>query len=416
MSDLLARCGHDHVLIAGPPPEVSTPRLGESISLHGTLGLRAAYPEAEAMFTSKERLVILLRDQEISFDFDFSTSALRRLGFRLVGSDPPAELIHVDRSRFDRFLYDKVVAHPAVSLRRARVEEVVHAGDRVSSLVLDTGERLEVGYLFDATNAGRILTGPLGIARRDLGDRHRVAFAHFLQDGEPGSQPRWHRETSVVRLYRDRDAVDGLAWCIPLAGKVSVGISLNGPAALSDEAMLDCALARLLAEGIDVRAAHPRRSEVIALDNQYFVHERAFGKNWLLIGPAFANVWWPSGTGVGAAVAASEVAELALSDPLRAGRRYQRYMETLLPMHESLNRLLLPNEGRLPSGLIRRESARRNYSEAERWLMMPRLRRHPLVAATAGVRPMVLPSLLRLLKLCHVTERTADANPTDEAA
>lgn len=90
ISDRLSKAGHPHVLVGGPRPDPDVPRLGESISLHGTIGLREVYPDASRFFTSKKSLRIVLREQQVLFDFDFSTSFARGVWFRLASTAPPA--------------------------------------------------------------------------------------------------------------------------------------------------------------------------------------------------------------------------------------------------------------------------------------------------------------------------------------
>ena len=57
----------------------------------------------------------------------------------------------------------------------------------------------------------------------------------------------------------------------------------------------------------------------------------------MLSGPAYSQVWWMSGSGVGTALASARVAADAIRSPLAVGRAYEDYLKELLGIHETFD-------------------------------------------------------------------------------
>lgn len=408
VSDQLARADVPHLLVASDPPDTTSPRLGESLNLHGTIALKKHYPEAEAYLVAKEGLYIYLAEQRIWCDFDFTGHLLRRLGFQVTGTAPLPHLVHLDRTRFDRTLYDRVVAHPRTEVVRTSIESVETADDRVTRLQFSNGRAIAPSYVFDATNRARVLSGPLGIGATFFGDAHLVVFTHFISKrgaaALDGAEEEWTRATSIIRLYPHLDGIDAVAWCIPLCWHVSVGISLQTPAEIEKEELIEKAVAAFARVGIGPRRYFSEPGEILSVNNRYFILDRAAGPNWMLVGPAFCSIWWPSSTGLGGAMAAAEVAVQAIDHPLEFGGSYESYMRTLVGMHQSVDGLLAGGKTRLDEETFRRERVRRNISEIDRWLKMQQYRKNPLIRYTEPVRNVFLRPLLRVARLCTLSE------------
>jgi hypothetical protein len=104
---------------------------------------------------------------------------------------------------------------------------------------------------------------------------------------------------------------------------------------LDDDEVLAYTDAAFARRGLAYRGRFPERSQVMSLDFRYFAHERAAGANWMLAGQTFASVWWMAGAGVGTSFAAARMAPEFVADPLAVGPRYERYINDLLPIHDT---------------------------------------------------------------------------------
>lgn len=357
ISRSLSRKGVPHVLIGGPPgPEA---RLGESLNLEGTLGVLELCPDLLPHCTSKRFASADFGDHFFSCEFDFRQSGLTKIFFRLLGHAVPTELLHIERIRFDAALYESAVAAPQCTVVDARVAEMEYdpGSDRVETLELSDGTRLRPSSLFDATNHARLVPKRLNLGVRLLGETQRVVFTHYhLPPGAdaPAAESDWMTTTHGARLYRELDGVDALTWCIPLQGYVSVGISLEaGTNDLPDEALLEIAKEAFARRGIRYRETFSETSAVKALNFRNFIHDRAYGENWLLAGPTFCQVWWMAGAGVGSSFTAAQIAPQFLHSPQKVGRLYQNYLSTLLVTHDSFDWMTSIRRDQLSIELIR---------------------------------------------------------------
>jgi len=72
----------------------------------------------------------------------------------------------------------------------------------------------------------------------------------------------------------------------------------------------------------------------------------------VLAGPSYCQVWWLAGAGVGTALTAAQLAPKLLQDPHRWGAEYDRYMQQLLPIHDTFDYFALtPRERYEPKSL-----------------------------------------------------------------
>ncbi len=359
VSRSLSRAGVRHVLVGQPPG--SLPCLGESLNLEGTLGFQGGFSDLSGFFSAKKYAVAYLNDHAFSCPFDFSVPLL----YRLLGYDSPASLLHIDRLSFDAALYRSVCDSACCTAFDDRVEELSYdtATDRIAAVHLSTGRTLPASYVFDATGHVRLLARALNLSCTLIGDRQRVAFTHYRVPEEAASGPfedDWYHATTGVRLYPDVDGVDGFTWCIPLHRHVSVGVSTKADAAddLSDEALLEVTEQAYARHGVFYRRRYPEPTVVRGLKHHYFIHERAYGANWLLAGSSYCQVWWMAGAGAGAGLTAAQIAPKILKAPQKMGRRFQAHMQRLLDVHEAFEWLTASDRREISEAFIARHTDR----------------------------------------------------------
>jgi hypothetical protein len=183
-----------------------------------------------------------------------------------------------------------------------------------------------------------VIAQAAGLECRSLSSLHRVAYTHYHSENPGKQQEAWEHATYVVRLHEPTDGIDAMAWCIPLGTYISIGVSCNPERYTgTDEALLQLVEQAYARRGLHYRRAFPLPSELMTLRHRYFAHRRAYGANWLLSGPAYCQVWWMSGSGVGTALASAHVAAAAVEAPLRVGRAYDYYLQELIGIHETFD-------------------------------------------------------------------------------
>jgi hypothetical protein len=72
----------------------------------------------------------------------------------------------------------------------------------------------------------------------------------------------------------------------------------------------------------------------------YYVRERAFGANWLLVGGSFISTWFPGSAGMWTVTAAASMAPRLTREPA-LGHFYERAMRGLLKFHDLLGTAIL---------------------------------------------------------------------------
>ncbi|MFN3648157.1 MAG: NAD(P)/FAD-dependent oxidoreductase [Armatimonadota bacterium] len=338
-SIMLSRRGVPHLLIGAPPN--AAPRLGESLNLEGSVSVLELLPEFSQYFLVKKLAVGFLGDYALTCDFCLARRKYARSFMKALGYVPPGGFLHLERIGLDRALYDSAVASPHCTALDAQVTSIDFdpGTDRVRGVRLSDGRVLEPCYAFDATNQGRVLGQAASVECRMLSDLHRVVYAHYHSDREPDqAQETWEHATYVVRLQEQVDGVDAMAWCIPLGSYVSIGVSCNPERCTwSDEEVLELVERAYARRGLRYTDEFHRRPHVMSLRHRYFAHRRAYGANWMLSGPAYCQVWWTSGSGVGTALASARVAADAIRSPLTVGRAYENYIKELLGIHETFD-------------------------------------------------------------------------------
>ena len=338
ISRVLSEANCPHFLIGSPPNRL--PKLGESINLEGTVDLLRLFPELSQFYFPKKAGVIYLRDKVVACDFEIAIKPKAAWLFQMFGLNAPTETVHVDRVGFDTSLYNSTVSKPSCRHIDARVEDIKYdtGSDTIRKLTLSNQMILTPSFVFDATNHLQLVAKALKMRTKYLSEPKRVVYTHYRVSQNASIQKstavNWQHWTNLLRLYPDSDGIDGFAWCIPLGDTVSVGVSMNtiNPE-ISDKqvlALLDKAYA---CRNIDYRKKYTQSTEIRSLQHRYFIHERAYGKNWLLAGPSFCQIWYMSGSGVGTSLAAARIAPYVMKSPMSFGRAYETYMRELLTGH-----------------------------------------------------------------------------------
>ena len=338
ISRVLSTLNCPHFLIGSPPN--SLPRLGESINLEGTVDLLRLFPEFRQFYFPKKAGVIYLCDKVLACDFEIAIKPKAEWLFRVLGLKAPTETVHVDRIGFDAALYESSVSKPSCRHIDARVEDIKYdpQSDTITELTLSNQMTLTPSFVFDATNHLRLVAEALKIGTKYLSEPKRVVYTHYRLSQNAAAQKSkadlWQHWTNLLRLYPDSEGIDGFAWCIPLGDTVSVGVSMNtlNPE-ISDTQVLAILDKAYACRNINYRKKYTQSTEIRSLQHRYFIHERAYGKNYLLAGPSFCQIWYMSGSGVGTSLAAARIAPYVIKSPTVFGRAYEAYMKELLVSH-----------------------------------------------------------------------------------
>lgn len=387
ISDRLTRAGIPHVLLGDPPDD--RPRLGESLDPAGTLELLESYPEFDDFYYKKRRINVFAGDYATTCDF--GQTLARTFGLRMMGFESPPEFLDVDRVGFDEALYEEVVASDYCLRLESLVDSVDYdpETDAVEAVHLESGETTRPSYVFDCTNFVRLLGRALDVPVEWLGDPQRVVFTDYPASDGAGYVDTFDDKVvhadHLVRLYDDIDGLDGAAWAIPIGSYVSVGISMpkerDAPEA---DAVLERVEDAYRRRGLDLLdVVGDPKPPVDIPHQQYFIHERAYGRNWLLAGPSYGQFWFPSASGVGTSLVAATLAPRILDRPEEAGRQYQNYVDGLQDTHYVFDRLISRNHDEITRELVETESSRIIAENVKRVGRLAMMRKGPLARGAA---------------------------------
>lgn len=359
MSLALSDAGIEHVLIGGDEP-AEVPRLGESLNECASPAMwRAFGEEFPEFFYTKSHISLLNGDVASQVHIGNPNRNLESIAWlarkrrhavlRVFQSCVTGKnLLHVDRVGLDRAIYHKAIAQPACRFVKQLVAEVSlnKETDRVEQLTLTDGSQLAPSYVFDTTGFRGLVVTAAGVGTRPLSNLQRVDWTHYRRDEPAGALREWWlRGTNLLRLDRESDGINGISWLIPLGQTLSLGVSVDEE---------ECAAAgydksdvmRLLAEayarrGVDYRRLFPHEHPVVQeLKHRYYVRERAYGANWLLVGGTYVSIWFPSSAGIWTTVAAADMVGKLLENPARYGARYEKMLQPLLSFHNHLEAMI----------------------------------------------------------------------------
>ncbi len=357
----LSRAGVRHVLIGGDEPDES-PRLGESLNecaspeLFGEFG--EEFPEC---FHTKSHISLL--------NGDYATQVVvanpGRCKHQVVekhssAMDPPPStwktfwgcisgqnLMHVDRTKLDKALYWKAREHECCEFVSAMVEDVIVDDDQVKKLVLSDGNTIaDPQYAFDATGFRQVVGSRCGVETTPIGGLNRVVWTHYQRDETDDCPQRWwNYGTNLLKLEHETNGLAGISWMIPLGNTVSVGVSVDanryGADEFSDEEIMRLTTEAYADRGVDFAALFPRREKpIMQLTHKYYTRNRAYGKNWLLVGGSYMSVWFPSSAGLWTVAAANRLIPRILEDPQKFGAEYEQALVPLTKFHDHLDQMI----------------------------------------------------------------------------
>ncbi|HEX3864893.1 MAG TPA: hypothetical protein VHY35_24670 [Stellaceae bacterium] len=340
ISRALSAQGIGHVLVGTAPSD--KPRLGESLNPDGSLEIVRQFPDQTRFFFDKRRVAVFFDGRTV--DFDTLQLAAGRAMFAPLDYPSTVQLLHVDRVGFDRALHDAVVKDNHCLLAEGSIAEINYdpRTDRIDGIRLASGLSVACTYVFDATNHIRAAASRIGVPYQRIGDPRRVVFAHYRRNTSAAAsaapaEPRWTDATALVRLDRQNDVVDGLAWCIPLGDYVSLGISVDPATTSANPALLmDWVEKAYARRGIDILGVFGQRGTPTDQPYEHYTHERCHGRNWLLVGPTCCQIWFPAAAGVATGLIAARLAPDILRAPAQFAPLYQDYLDRVVASHSAL--------------------------------------------------------------------------------
>ncbi|HEX4330224.1 MAG TPA: NAD(P)/FAD-dependent oxidoreductase [Burkholderiales bacterium] len=237
----------------------------------------------------------------------------------------------VRRSQFDEVLFNNAVARGAHAFEETRATSVEFndAGALVHAQGADGGRAWQAKFVVDASGRDTLLAGQLGSKRKNPRHNSLALFAHY----EGVQRLAGKAEGNITVFWFDH----GWFWLIPLAdGTTSIG-AVCWPYYMKmrkgsledffrDTVALCPALQARLADATMV-------SPVTATGNYSYEGTRATGKNYLMVGDAFAFVDPVFSTGVYLAMnsgfAGADVIDTCLDRPAQAGAALRDYDATM---------------------------------------------------------------------------------------
>jgi flavin-dependent dehydrogenase len=236
----------------------------------------------------------------------------------------------VRRDEFDQMLFEHAAANGARVAQETRVSRIeLHADGATAQITGADGvtRTHRTRYVVDATGRDTLLGSQMRLKRRNPAHQSAALFAHFRDvERRPGE------DGGNVSVYRFDH---GWVWMIPLRdGCVSVG-AVCSPAYLKErDVSKDEFLMRTLRGIPDVwkRMEHAQLAgHLHATGNYSYTCTRMSGRNWIMVGDAYAFLDPIFSTGVYLAMytaeLAAEVVAGTLANPARERslqRRYER--------------------------------------------------------------------------------------------
>jgi flavin-dependent dehydrogenase len=235
----------------------------------------------------------------------------------------------VRRDEFDQMLFEHAAANGARVEQETRVGRIeLHADGATAQITAADGSTRthRTRYLVDATGRDTLLGSQLRLKRRNPAHQSAALFAHFH-----GVERRPGDDAGNVSVYRFDH---GWIWMIPLRdGCVSVGAVCSPEYLKQRDGSKDEFLMRTLRGIPDVwkRMEHAQiAGNLHATGNYSYTCTRMSGRNWVMVGDAYAFVDPIFSTGVYLAMytaeLAAEVVAGTLAEPARE-RSLQRRFE-----------------------------------------------------------------------------------------
>lgn len=191
----------------------------------------------------------------------------------------------VDRAKYDAILLNHAAALGASVREGELVREVQREGDRITGLVLDSGEMIVAKHYVDASGTSGVLRRGMEIGTESPERLRNVAFWDYWENAE------WAEEIGVGGTrVQVRSLPYGWVWFIPLGPtRTSIGFICHAdyyresgetPAALYARALREEPLVSSLIANATARGM------VETTKDWSFLADRIVGENWFLIGEA----------------------------------------------------------------------------------------------------------------------------------
>lgn len=344
----LSREGIDHVLIGSDEPPAPIPRLGESLIDTSSPELWRLYGQEFAQYFHYKNHISYLNGHFSSLAHLASPTRSRKRIDRFAPKEGKARypwfgeaLFHLDRIGFDRAAWDKARAQSQCHFVRKRVARLVCEADAIQRIEFEDGTALErPKYVFDATGFQSLVGKAVKIGTKPVSTPQRVVWTHYRRKpSDPNTDQWWRGGTNILRLDKEFDGIDAFSWAIPLGETFSVGLSVdqnNERADDDDESLMARLESAYRRRGVDFQTVFSDRQPIQQLRHTYFVRDRAWGKNWLLVGPTFITIWFPGSTGLWTVCAAAGMCKRLIEKP-ELGAFYERSMKQLLHFHYLLD-------------------------------------------------------------------------------
>ncbi|MET0415168.1 MAG: FAD-dependent monooxygenase [Actinoplanes sp.] len=206
-------------------PDEVVPRRGVPQSAHAHILLVSGLRELTGLFAGLDEELIAVGGTR----FDTGVGlCLYRYGRRWPAAPTGLELVSVSRPRLETVIRERVTALPGVVIRdQIAVSALAGAGERVTGVVLDTGETLDAGLVVDCTGRGarsdRWLAG-LGLPAPEQTEiKVGVSYATRLFTRGPDDLPGWQAAFTLPAPPHEKMSglalpIDGNRWLIGIGG------------------------------------------------------------------------------------------------------------------------------------------------------------------------------------------------------
>jgi flavin-dependent dehydrogenase len=240
----------------------------------------------------------------------------------------------VRRSDFDLILFRNAAKKGARTFEEHKVTEVeFHGNAGVTATVADAGKqtsRIQAKFLVDASGRDTFLSEHFGIKQRNKKHNSAAMFGHFTG----ATRLQGEVEGNISLFWFDH----GWFWFIPLTdGTTSVGATCwpyymkMRKTDVTQFFMDTIAQAPALAERLkDAKLVSP----VSATGNFSYGSERSSGKNYIMLGDAFAFIDPVFSSGVflamSSAFAGADAVDACLKNPRRAAHALKKFDRTIM--------------------------------------------------------------------------------------
>lgn len=196
----------------------------------------------------------------------------------------------VRRAEFDEILFRNAGNNGVTLIEGCRVDQAHFENDRLESVsaLNASGERVTFNARFfvDATGRDTFLAGVMGSKRKNPKHRSAAMYAHY----EGAQRNEGDAEGNIAIYWFDK----GWFWMIPLkGGTMSVGAVLKPEYLKSRSIPLEDFMCETIAmcPGVSQRLRNAERTTpVTGTGNYSYRSSRIFGKNYLLVGDAYAFI------------------------------------------------------------------------------------------------------------------------------